>query len=208
MMFDLKKKIFTPKDELIIYHEYSVRTSYSEKNKSKILSIVDIFGKFRKQGKIPYNWGVYVKCEYNGITYPMFDLDTIEHKDTFEKLYSSVPYVIYQSSPDHYWGLLGTENSKIFTDTYWLSCNDVKFVEMTKLCGVFRLRALYEELNRKPTLLKANGDVSENFQEFNNKLQSFLNNESMELSIIKYKNTQMMLKFDRKRKLDKINEIV
>lgn len=205
-MFDFFKSKKSIKDELVIYHEYVVYGTYSEKNKSKIMSIVDIFERFRKKSKIPKKWEIYVKSEYNGVMYPMFDLDTIEHKDTFEKLYSSVPYVLYQSSPFHYWGILGIKNPNIFTDTYWLSCNDPDFVNMTKERKHFRIRVLYEELSRKPVLIKINGNISENFQKFNNKLDLFLNNEAMELSIIKYKNTQMMLKFDRKRKLDKITQ--
>ena len=206
--FFKKKKFFAPpKDELIIYHEYTDYGGYSSRDKSKIFSVSGIFEKFRKTGDIPEKWGVYVKCEYNGVTYPTFDLDTVEYKETFEKLYDGVPYVLYQSSPNHYWGILGTENPNILTDTYWLSCNDFRFVDMAKIHGYFRLRALYEEMKRKPILIKSNGDISENFEEFNNKLQSFINNEALELSIIKYKNPQMMLKFDRKRKLDKINSL-
>jgi len=204
-MFDFLKRNTTPKDELIIFHEYIVYSTYSEDNKSKIMSIADIFKRFKKKATIPKKWGVYVKSEYNGISYPMFDLDTIEHKETFEKLYSDVPYVLYQSSIDHYWGILGVEKPNIFTDTYWISCNDTDFVNMTKERKHFRLRALYEELNRKPVLIKVSGDISKNFEEFNNKVQSFINNDAMELSILKYKNPQMMLKFDRKRKLEQID---
>lgn len=207
-MFNWFKKETYKKDELILVHEYVVYGSYSEKNKRKVLTLPEIFEKFRKNSEVPKEWGIFVKSEYNGITYPMFDLDTIEHKDTFEKLYANTPYVIFQSSPDHYWGILGIENKNIFTDTYWLSCNDTKFVSMSKERCHFTIRGLYEELDRKPILYNSNLTLSHNFQEFINKFQDFIKNEAMELSILKYKNPQMMLKFDRKRKLDKINVIL
>jgi len=204
-MFDFFKTKKSTKDELIFYHEYVVYSTYSERNKSKIFTIPDIFTRFKKEGKIPKEWGVYVKCEYNGVTYPMFDLDTVEHKETFEKLYSDVPYVLFQSSIDHYWGILGVENKNIFTDTYWLSCNDPSFVKMTLKTGYFRLRGLYETMSRKPIVCKINGTLSDNFQEFIEKVENFLKNDAMELSILKSKDPQMMLKFDRKRKLEQID---
>ncbi len=208
-MFDfLKKKKIKKNDELTFYYDYVVHGNYSNTNKNKILTLPDIFSKFKKINVVPKEWNIFVKSEFNGITYPMFDLDTIEHKETFEKLYNDVSYVLFQSSQDHYWGILGIENKNMFTDTFWLSCNDVKFVSMTKMRGEYRLRCLYNNLNIKPINFNVNGQISDNFKKFLDKLKKIYSNEALELSIIKYKDPQMMLKFDRKRKLDKINGIV
>lgn len=198
-----KKNDIVKIDELIFYYQYFEYYSYSSRNKNIILPLIEIFEKFRKQ---PEDCDVYIKNEYNGVAYPMFDLDTIEHKETFEEIYFNTPYVLFKSSTDHYWGILGVENKNITTDTYWLSCNDPKFVKMNMESDYFKIRGLYDKLNRKPHIHNINGKLSDNFQAFIDKMVYFYNNEALELSILKHKDPQMILKFDRKRKLDQIEQ--
>ncbi len=193
------------KDILTFYHEYNVTSGYSTINKLKMKTLEKILMLFKKKISIVSSeWNIYIESKYNNIIYPMFDLDNITNKANFEIIYKDVPYVLFQSSVDHYWGILGIEDKNIFTNTIWLSCNDTKYVDITKKRKLFVMRGLYKKLSRKPTLIKRNGIFDENFQKFINSLVHFHNNEALELSILKYKDPKMLLKFDRKRKLEQI----
>jgi hypothetical protein len=46
-----------------------------------------------------------------------------------------------------------------------------------------------------------------NFKVFIEKLEHFYSNEGLELSVLKYKEPNMILKFDRKNKLEQLNRI-
>jgi hypothetical protein len=195
------------KDTLTFYYEYEVHRDYSSRSKRKTKLLSEILTIFKKNSTPPTISNVYVQCKYNDIVYPMFDLDTIEHKDTFTSIYKDVPYVMFQSSVDHHWAMLGTEDKNIFTDTIWLSCNDPKFADVAKSRNAFMIRGLYENMVRKPVVVKINGILDINFKVFIEKLEHFYSNEGLELSVLKYKEPNMILKFDRKNKLEQLNRI-
>lgn len=56
-------------------------------------------------------------------------------------------------------------------------------------------------MDRKPVLYYEHGNLSKNFKLFVEKVIKYYNNEGFELSVIRYKDPSMLIKFNRKRKL-------
>ena len=71
------------------------------------------------------------------------------------------------------------------------------------------MRGTYENISRKPTIVSKNReeDFSDNLKLFIEKLVSYYNNEALEMSVLKYQTPELILRFDRKRKLKKLKEI-
>lgn len=201
-IFKRKKKNVEVPNELKLFFQYISHSGYSRENKQKRMIFDDILSNFKKNND---EYNVYISSTFNGVTYPSFDLDTIELKNTFMDIYSGVPYIIFQSSKNKYWGILANPNKNIFDDTKWLTCNDPQYVRFSKLRNGFQIRGLYENFKRKPIVVEKNGDYSENFQKFIKKLKSFYNSEALELSVLKYKTPELILRYDRKLKLKKLD---
>jgi hypothetical protein len=200
------KKI-EPKNELVFYRQYITYGAYSESNKYKKQKISDIIYYFRKHTN---NNGVFIESKFNEFFYPLYDLDNIENLDLFKKLYSKDNYVIFRSSVDHYWVILDSPTKKIddiFCDTIWKTCNDQKYVMFSSEVNGLFIRGLYENENRKPYIFETNGNLSKNFQLFVDKLTNYYSNEGLELSVLRYKDPDLLIKFNRKTKLKKLQDV-
>lgn len=194
-------------EDLIFLKQYTYYGGYSSEERLKIESLDNIMYKFKTEGSYG---GVIISSKFNGVYYAMFDLDSLEKYELFKKIYSSTPYAIFISSPNHYWGLLDIPYKKlndIYHDTNWKVCNDDNYVSFTKRRENMLLRGLYENLSRKPRLNETHDVLSKNFQLFIDKLSMYYNNEGLELSVLKYKDPTMLIQFNRRRKLQQLNDI-
>jgi hypothetical protein len=71
------------------------------------------------------------------------------------------------------------------------------------------MRGIYETEARKPRVYEQNlTDLwSEEFTMFINKLERYFKNEGLELSILRYKDQVLLTKFNRSKKLEKLEQI-
>jgi len=208
-----KKFRKTKTNELTFFREYIYHGQYSEDNmllKESLNSIIEFFKKNLKD-----EGAVVMESKFNGYYYPFFDLDSFGKMELFKNLYDQdhllgrgVSYVIFKSSDDHYWGILDepTKNLEdIFLDHNWKGCNDSSYIRYSKEQKNLFIRGIYENESRKPRLYETSGTLSKNFQLFINTLVRYYNREGLELSVLRYKEPTMLIKFNRKIKLRKIN---
>jgi len=201
-----KSKFVYIKDSLFFLRQYEYSHGYGTDIKYACESINTIVNKFKMN--VNNKFGVSIETEFNGVNYALFDLDTQEHFELFKKLYSDTPYAIFISSENHYWGIPDIpykNKSEIYGDSNWKVCNDQKYIDYCRSYNSIRMRGLYENYIRKPKLYYINKDLSENFKLFIDKVTTFYNKEGLELSVMRYKDTDLLIKFNRKRKLQNIN---
>jgi len=210
-----KSKFFKiKKDELLFLKQYTLESGYSVVHKFTYKKIEKIIFIFKKN--IRYFNDVNIESKFNKKYYPVFDLDEPGQLILFKKLYASSPYVLFQSSTtrgeftDHYWGIVDAPYKKIeniLHDHNWKICNDGNFVSFCDAHRKLMIRGLYESEDRKPKLYAINRNLSKNFQLFIDKVCIYYNKEGLELSVLRYKNPEMLIKFNRKRKLKKLNNL-
>jgi len=203
-----EKLITEKKGELVFYRSYGYFGGYSTEQKFVKEFIDRILSIWRYKTDLSKDDNVLVESKFNGVYYPFFDLDNDTNLDLFKKVYSDAPYAIFSSSYNRYWGILDTpyDNlNEIFTDTNWKVINDQKYVSFSKNFNTLYIRGLYENEGRKPRLYETNGNLSENFQLFINKMTKYYNHEALELSVLKSKDPALIIKFNRKLKLKNLN---
>jgi len=214
-IFYRMKLLFTKnKNELSFLRQYTYNGLYSREERLILESLNTIISKFIKMEK--NTGGVLIESKFNGIYYPMLDLDSQENFDLFKQLYINTPYVIFKSSIDqssvdldHYWGFLDIPYKKpsiIFKEHNWKICNDQKYISFSRWCNKILIRGLYENKDRKPFIFETNEKMSTNFQLFINKLCIYYNKEGLELSVLRYHDPALLILFNRKCKLKQINE--
>lgn len=185
--------MFGKKNQLEIYREYVYHGDYSTKNKLRKSSIKKIQRRFEKHKEVV---GVYINSKFNGLYYPMFDLDNIGHLNLFQKLNKDIPYVIIETSKDHYWGLLDTPTkhvSEIFEkDPSWKICNDSRYVYLSENKHNLLMRGMYENYDRKPFLYYTNLKISDNLNLFINTFMKYLSNEAFEFSVNHYRSEDLL----------------
>lgn len=195
-------------NKLLVHLEYIHHGAYSSSNKSIKSSLEKLLEYFK--GEFSDRDYVYIESKFNNINYPFFDLDTEENKELFLQTHQNDRYVLFQSSPEHYWAILDGDFSlnQILNDSMWISCNDSKYVSISKEQKNLRIRGLFENMVRKPKIISKNLEdkFSDNFQQYIEKMVSYYNNEGLELSVLKYKTPELILHFDRKRKLQQLSE--
>jgi hypothetical protein len=195
------------KDTLSFYIQYTSYGSYSNTDKIKRIDLNETLLKFRKNNTNSSN--VVIESKFNNINYPFYDLDTDDNYNLFKKLYQTEPYVIFKSSTDNYWGILDKSCdtlSEVFYDHNWKICNDRKYTTLCTEINKNIIRGMYENKNRKPILYETNGQLSENFKNFIDKILYYYNNEGFELSVLRYQDTEMLIQFNRKLKLKQLNK--
>ncbi len=124
---------FRKKNQLELYREYEYHGDYSISNKIKKTSIKDIQGRLEKNSNSVLS--IFVNSRFNGLYYPMFDLDQNSKLNLFQQINKDIPYVIFQSSIGHYWGILDTPKKKLSDildkDPSWKICNDSDYVSFS-----------------------------------------------------------------------------
>lgn len=204
------------KNELIYLRQYANYGSYSITEKIKCKSIDSIIKYFRKMIDIDDDSGVSIESKFNNLIYPVFDLDEKSQYELFKTLHEDTPYVIFMSSCDDddedpeykYWGIVDTPYKKfkdLILNQNWKICNDSKYVRFSDSKGKILIRGLYETKKRKPTIFEKNGICSENFELFISKLEKYYNTNGFELSVLRHKDPELLIQFNRKLKLNKIN---
>lgn len=199
-------------DELSFLRQFTYYGSYSYHDKFARESIDKILMKFRKM-TTNNDSNVSIESIFNKNYYPTFDLDNTIHLDLFKKLYAATPYALFLSSKsdenDHYWAIVDYPYKKIediFYDATWKICNDPKYVSYCRNHNRLFIRGIYENKNRKPSLYETKGNLSKNFQLFIDKLSIYYNREGLEVSVLRYKDPEMLINYNRKRKLQQLNK--
>lgn len=208
-MFFKKEKLIPNTISIYLIYKYGNYDSTKLK-KYTIEKLIDIF----KIGNW-HNNGIVIESKFNNIIYPVFDLDDKKKLELFYKIYNEVPYIIFQTSNNHYWAILDEANdiNNIFNNTKWLTCNDTKYIKYCKKTKKITIRGLYKTFITKPTIIKRHSTFSDNFDKFINKLSNFYDEEGLELSVLYHKTTELILKYGknlkyvRKKKLEKLKEI-
>ena len=200
----INNKLFIPrKNELSFFRQYIHYGDYSDNERFIKERIHKIIKKFKKD--VALTDKISIESKFNNIYYAVFDLDDTNILELFKKLYADTPYVILQSSITHYWGFIDVEYKKItdiFYDQNWKGCNDLNYVRFSTDHNKLLIRGLYENKERKPILYEINGNLSKNFQLFIDKLRIYYNREGFELSVLRYNDPSLLLRFNRKIKLE------
>ena len=194
-------------NKLHCYRQYTYHGDYSKEEKFKKMNLSDILNFFREA--VTPSGGVSIESKFNGIHYAVFDLDELDQLELFRKLYTATPYVLFRTSPDHHWAIVDQSFDKIqdiFFEPNWKVCNDQKYIQFCRNYNKLFLRGIYENESRKPCLYHTNGILSKNFQLFINNLCIYLNKEGLELSVLRYKDPTMLIKYNRKRKLQQLKD--
>lgn len=195
-------------DKLILHLEYKHQGNYTSSMRSVKSTITRLLSNF-KEGAAKDDY-IFIESKFNGINYPFFDLDNEEMKDTFLEIYKEEKFVLFQSSPEHYWAILdeNVDLKFLFQDTKWLTCNDPKYVSCSKSSENLRIRGLYAYRNRKPQIIQKNreNEFTENFSKYIESMVEYYNNDGLELSVLKYKTPELILLFDRKKKLTQLTQ--
>ena len=200
---NIKKFFSTHDDKLSFLRQFKYVSGYDTGNKTRRCSIEGVVNKFMKND-FDVNDDVFLLSKYNGINYAFFDLDDINKYQLFKKLNNGLPYIIFQSSPNRYWGIVDVPYKKIkdiFIDETWKICNDNKYVEMSIKIKTLMIRGSYENYDRKPTELERSGVFSNNFINFINKIKTYYNNEGFVISVSKYKNEDLLEELEVRRQL-------
>jgi len=200
--------MFGNKNKLSFLRQYTYDDSYSECEKFRKCSIEKMVRKFNKEAQPEDN--ISILSVFNGINYPIFDLDTQEHYDLFKKINQELPYVMFRSSEGHYWGISGVPYKKIKTlllDHAWKACNDEKYVKFCIHHNIQIIRGLYENFERLPYEYERNGEISENLELFIKKVKEYYKNEGFELSLSKFKDSELLEEMEVRRRKDKIERI-
>lgn len=95
---------------------------------------------------------------------------------------------------------------EIFRVHNWKICNDKKYTSLCVEINKNIMRGMYENKNRKPVLYETNGQLSENFKNFIDKILYYYNNEGFELSVLRYEDKELLIQFNRKLKLKQLNK--
>lgn len=197
--------MFGKKNQLEFYREYVYHGDYSTKNKLRKSTIKKIQRRFEKQKQVV---GVYVNSKFNGLIYPVFDLDNIGHLNLFQKLNKDIPYIIIESSKDHYWGILDTPKKNISDiiemDPSWKICNDSQYVYYSKNKGKLFLRGMYQNYDRKPFLYYTNLKISDNLNLFINTYIKYLSKEGFEFSVNHYKSEDLLEELMVRKRSEKV----
>lgn len=204
--FIVRLFVRTKKNELNFFRQYILSRDYSTINKFRRIHIEKVIERFKKNKTSNY---INIRSFFNGSHYPFYDLDDDTKLQLFKKIYAATPYVIFQSSKNNFWGIVDLPQKdikKILTDHNWNICNDSKYVNYSRHHKALCIRGLYKNMDRKPILIKENKNLSKTFRLFVDKLVTYYSKESLEISVIKYQNPEMLIRFNRKRKLKLLNE--
>lgn len=195
-------------DTLSFLEQYTYFGGYSNEERLSPKYLSEILDSFRNMIKV--DGYITIESKFNGIHYAVFDLDSNDNLALFKNLYQAIPYALFITSPEHYWGIvdLPYENIQdIFQEPNWKVCNDQKYISFCRKQNILLFRGLYENEARKPKLYTARGNFSKNFQLFINKLCIYYSKEGLELSVLRYKDPTMLIKFNRRRKLQKLKDL-
>jgi hypothetical protein len=195
-------------DNLSFQEQYTYRGGYSNEERLRPEYLPQIIFNFRN--KINPDGYITIESKFNDTHYAVFDLDCDEHLILFRHLYQATPYALFLTSPDHYWGIVDLPYEKIddiFQEPTWKVCNDQNYISFCRNKKMLLLRGLYENNDRRPKLYTTRGIFSKNFQLFIDKLCIYYNKEGLELSVLRYKDPTMLIKYNRRRKLQRLKEL-
>jgi hypothetical protein len=203
-----KNIIVVEKNNLSFFEEYDYSYNYFSEKRMRPQYLHKILDSFKTKTNV--DGLVTIESKFNNIHYAIFDLDSGDNLVLFRHLYQDTPYALFYSSADHYWGIIDLpfNNIKdIFYDTNWKVCNDQNYVSFSRRSELLLLRGVYETEDRKPKLHSTKGIFSKNFQLFIDKLCIYYNNEGLEFSVLRFKDPKMLIKFNRRRKLQQLKDI-
>lgn len=201
--------IFWNKNKLTFLRQYVHSGAYSTSNRLRNSSIKDIVNIFRTENFTSGD-DAFILSKMNGINYAFFDLDCFDKYELFKKINDGLPYIIFNSSPGHYWGIVDVPYKKIkdiFIDETWKVCNDSKYVNYSIKQKTLMIRGTYENYDRKPNELERSGIFSNNFEMFIKEFKRYYNNEGFVISVSKHKSEELLEELEIRRRVDKIKRI-
>ena len=208
-------KFFNKKNEdLDLYYSY-LYGSYSQE-KEKSITITKLKRKIKDNENVKY---AFISTLFKKSYYPVHDLDSEEEYIRFIKNVKKYNYVIFRSSKNndvkndssrqenHYWAIIDkpVKNVKEYDDFNWFTINDEIYKNYCKYYNKFFLRITYTDLDKKPIRIKKEGDnFSKNFKLFIKKFEKMIEEDSLEISGLIYKDEKLIERFNRKSKFERI----
>ena len=192
------------KDELTFLRIYEYFGTYSNTSKIKNTQIDFILSQYRNQNE--YN-ELIILSKLNDYHYPFFDIDDIDKYNHFCNNTDS-NYVSFQSSPGHFWVIVDKPfislqdfiKDPIFND--WIVYSDDKYTKLVS--DKFYIRGTFKTLMRQPVIDKKIGVFSDDFKTLIEKIVEHYDTDGLELSMLRYKQPDMLLQFKRMKKLTRI----
>lgn len=184
-----------------IYSEYSTDTEFI-----RLENVEDLINLYRNNTT---SSEIFPTTNYNNKVYIMFDLDELSKYNDFCKNIGQ-KYAVFQSSPGHYWAFIDKDFksiSEFYTDPLlndWKVYSDKKYDKLINSINFFPIRGIFNKLERQPELIYQSDDLSKDFSDFINKLNDYFQTTSLELSMLKYRDIDMLKLYKRKKKLERI----
>ncbi len=144
------------KDRLIFAYEKTIYRSYSSMQTSKYITFEKAIRRIQKNKK-PCR--LFIQSKFNGNHYPVVDVDDdIELPNMITKLNrSNIHYVVFQSSPNHYWIIIDIAFDRFNLGQICLTLlgmeGDKKYVEACNERQAYQIRAYTENPDRLPHII-------------------------------------------------------
>ena len=86
----------------------------------------------------------------------------------------------------------------------WIIYTDSGYNNFTRYRKYFSIRGWFETLDRQPIIINKSSNLSLDFTNFIDKLEDYFQTTSLELSMLKYKDTNMLNLYKRQKKFQRI----
>jgi hypothetical protein len=196
-------------DSLILYRQYNRTQGYGSVERVRKTDFNFMLKNYKNND---FDYLPFLISKYNGKHYPFFDIDNHNDYNHFCSNAKNYNYVVFQSSPSHYWIFVDDEFTSFDTFKekpiydFWSVYCDKNYQDLSLNKKMFFVRSTYKNLDREPKLIYKNGDFTTHFKVMVEKIEKFFVNESLEMSILRYKNKDLLLKKDRINKLKRIKK--
>jgi len=194
-------------DELYLLRQFTRTRDYSA-DITKIRSTDIDFMLNQYKNLIDYH-DLLILSKFNDNNYPFFDIDELSKYNHFCRT-TNHNYVSFQSSPGHFWVIIDEPfknvadmvKNPLYSD--WLVYSDNRYVSMCIERDDFYIRGTFKTLDRQPVIVNKIGTFSDEFKLFIFKLNEHFETNGLELSLLRYKDPEMLVQHKRVKKLSRI----
>jgi len=196
-------------DSLILYRQYNRSQGYGTVERIRKTDYDFMLKEYKNNY---FEYAPYLVSKYNEKHYPFFDIDNHNDYNHFTTNMKDYNYVVFQSSPGHYWVIVDDDfldfndfKSKSIYNHWSVYC-DKKYQDLSLEKRMFFIRSTYKNLDREPKLIETHGEITPDFRTMVSKIEDFFVDDSLHLSVLKYKNKDLLLKMDRINKLKRVKK--